>query len=195
MKSFSLPRQRGIALPIMLIMLAVMLVSGVYLLRSSNSSTMLASNLAYDTALTRAVDLGMLTSFQWLSDTGKFNKPLLDNNNPVTGYVSNYNPAQAVSSTAFWAGSRVVNDGANNIEVVIHRMCANIGPYNIALNTCMLTAHNNSATVAKPASGTSLSSDGVKLAPMPEIHYIVTARIFGARGGNVVSQTVVMIGA
>ena len=43
--------------------------------------------------------------------------------------------------------------------------------------------------------GDSLASDSSQLATMPQIHYVVTARIFGARGGNVVNQAVVMIGA
>jgi uncharacterized protein YpmB len=52
--------QRGIALPIMLIMLAVMMVSSIYLLKSSTSTTLTTSNLAYEAALTKAADLACI---------------------------------------------------------------------------------------------------------------------------------------
>ena len=58
MNSTSL-RQRGLALPIMLIMLAVMLVSAAYLLRASNSGTLASANLAYETTLSKEADLGL----------------------------------------------------------------------------------------------------------------------------------------
>eukprot|EP01034_Spumella_vulgaris_P034562 gene34562-42632_t len=46
----------------MLIMLAVMMLSSIYLLRSTNSTTMTTSNLAYDSALAKAARPGHLTA-------------------------------------------------------------------------------------------------------------------------------------
>ena len=45
---------RGVALPVMMIMLTVMLISSIYLLKSSLSSTLLTSRLAYDAQLAKA---------------------------------------------------------------------------------------------------------------------------------------------
>jgi hypothetical protein len=56
-------KARGVALPVMLIMLAVMLIGSLYLLRSSTSSTLAATNLAYDSSLSRAADGGLMTGF------------------------------------------------------------------------------------------------------------------------------------
>ena len=57
-------RQAGLALPIMLIMLAVMLVSSIYLLKASTSTTLTTANLAYDSALGKEADLGVHKAFE-----------------------------------------------------------------------------------------------------------------------------------
>ena len=191
-------RQRGVALPVMLIMLAVMLVSSAYLLKASTTTTLMTSNLAYDASLSKAVDLGLLTGFQWLRSTAAANKGLLQVNSPDNAYVATFDTTQTVASAGFWIGSKTIDDVANSgnrIEYVIHRMCALNGAYDLAANSCMQTAPNTATVNNTVALGDSLASDSFNLAGAPQVHYIVTARIFGVRGGNVVNQTVVMIGA
>jgi Tfp pilus assembly protein PilX len=156
-------RQRGVALPVMLIMLAVMMLSSIYLLRSTNSSTMTTSNLAYDSSLAKAADLGLHTAFQFLATQPK---------------------------------STLVDDSAHNrIQYVIHRMCMLPGAYNSTApaNNCTLAAAKQKVA-SQTGLGLSLSSDRSEYATMPELHYVITARIYGPRGGNVVTQSVVMMG-
>lgn len=190
--------QRGIALPVTLIILAVMLISSIYLLKSSTSTTLTTSNLAYDAALSKASELGMQTAFAWLSGmaTSK-DKAVLTADVPAQGYVATLNPTLTVSSAAFWTGKAVITDSNNNrIEYVIHRMCTFAGLYNQVVptvNSCMLTSARQ-AVAAPVALGTSLASDAQALNGLPQLHYVITARIFGARGGNVVTQSVVMMG-
>jgi hypothetical protein len=195
----SLRRQDGVALPVMMIILVVMLVSSVYLLKASNSSTMTTSNLAYESSLAKAADLGVLTGFQWLATTAKTNKILLDGDVTAKGYLATYNTAQGPNNSGFWTGSVTVTDTAGNtIEYVIHRMCSLVGPYAQTIptvNTCVLTTDNQTSMGNQIAVGDSLASDSVEFVDVPQIHYVVTARIFGPRGGNVVTQAVVMIGA
>ena len=192
--------QRGVALPVMLIMLTVMLISSIYLLKASTSTTLMTSNLAYDSSLSKAVDFGLLKGFQWLSTTAAANKALLDDDSADNAYVANFVPTQKVSDDDFWVGSKklIQGEGAHQVEIeyVIHRMCAfkNLA-YDKAPNSCMQTAPNTSTLNNVVALGDSLASDSTPLAGAPQIHYIVTARIFGVRGGNVVNQAVVMIGA
>ncbi len=191
--------QRGLALPIMLIMLAVMLVSSAYLLKASTSSTSTTSNLAYEAALAKAADFGLLSGFQWLSTTAGVNKALLNADSPANGYVATLNTALAVNSAAFWVGSvSLIDSAGNRIEYVIHRMCALNGSYDLIgppANTCMQTSANTSTVNNTVALGASLASDAVQLAGVPQIHYVLTARIYGTRGGNVINQAVVLIGA
>ena len=102
--------QQGIALPVMLIMLLVMLVSSIYLLRSSNSTTLTATNLAQDSALARAADLGLHTGFRWLSETAQTGKARLNRHVPEQGYRANLDTTLTVRSSEFWDGSRELVD-------------------------------------------------------------------------------------
>lgn len=189
-------RQRGIALPVMLIMLLVMLVSSIYLLKSMNSTTLTTSNLAYDASQSRAADLGLHTGFDWLSATAAGNKALLDANSPDHGYLASLDTTQDPRSAAFWVGAQTVADSdGNQVEYVVHRICALPGPYDAPGNACVQTAANTASLGNVVALGDSLASDAPAFASAPQVHYVITARLTGPRGGNVVNQLVVLIGA
>lgn len=191
-----LQRQRGVALPVMLIILAVMLVATIFLLKASNSTTMAASNLAYDSAQGRAVDLGLHTGFQWLSDTARANRAALNDDSTANGYLASLDTTLTLRDGDFWAGARTVTDGAGNqIQYVVHRLCKIPGAYDAPGNACVQTAANTSTAGNTVALGDSLAADAPAFASTPQVHYLVTARLSGARGGNVVNQLVVLIGA
>lgn len=192
----SLYRQQGIALPVMLIMLLVLLVSSIYLLRSSNSTTLTASNLAYDASLARAADFGLHTGFRWLSETARDNKVRLDGHVPAEGYRATLDTTQTVRSSGFWDGAKAVDDGKGNVvRYVIHRMCRLDLAYSHKDNACVQTATNTSTLGNTVRLGDSLASDSPVYAGVPQLHYVITARIDGPRGGNVITQMVVLIGA
>jgi Tfp pilus assembly protein PilX len=196
MMKLSPSRQRGIALPVMMIILLVMLVSSVYLFKASNSTTMTTANLAYDASLSKAADLGLHAGYQWLMNTAAVNKGLLNANSPANGYLANLDVTLNTSAPTFWNGSVTVTDGAQNrIEYVVHRLCAQTVAYDDPTNSCVQTAANNFTLGSSVGVGTSLASDSQVYAGTPQLHYVITARIFGPRGGNVVNQMVVLIGA
>lgn len=185
--------QAGVALPVMLIMLVVMMISGIYLLRSSTSTTMSTSNLAYESALSKAADRGINDAFIWLTSTK--DRGSLAADIPARGYVASMavGPAQGVSNPAFWAGSAKLNDTAGNtIEYVIHRLCPQKGPSGTS-NKCATSAPLKDAK-APTRLGDSVIVPTARLRDGPSLHYVITARIFGARGGNVVNQAEVMMG-
>jgi hypothetical protein len=192
-------RQRGVALPVMLIMMLVMLVTSIYLLRSSNTTTLAASNLAYDATLSRAVDLGLHTGFQWLRETAIAKRSDLDADNAGKGYVASMeDTALNPRDSAFWKGSVELEDAdGNKIKYVIHRLCKAAGPFNNPKpkNSCVQTAANTVKLGTTVAIGESLASDAPAYASSPQLHYVITARLDGARGGNVINQMVVLIGA
>ena len=185
-------RQRGIALPVMLIMLTVMMVSSIYLLRSSTSSTLTASNLAYDSALAKASDAGLHQAFGYLRGAPK---PSLLVNQSAFGYVATLPVQWTVSSAGFWTGAVTMppDSAGNQVQYVIHRMCNLTGPYDVPANRCQTTAPRPDAPGPR-ALGETLKIDASKLASAAQIHYLVTARVFGPRGGNVVTQAVVLKG-
>ena len=53
----TLLRQRGIALPVMLLIMLMMLMTSVFLLKSINSTTLMSGNVAYESALGKAADV------------------------------------------------------------------------------------------------------------------------------------------
>lgn len=189
-----MPRQRGIALPVMLIMLLILLVSSIYLLRSSNSTTLTAANLAYDAQLARATDFGLHTGFQWLSQTATANRAALNGNVAAQGYRASMNTRLSVRSSEFWDGSREVNDGkGNTIRYVIHRMCTVPAPTNAPNNYCVRTTANTAELGNTVRIGDSMKTDGVLYNGVPQTHFVITARIDGPRGGNVITQMVVLM--
>ncbi|MGG7606707.1 hypothetical protein [Massilia sp. BKSP1R2A-1] len=187
-------RQLGIALPVMLIMLLILLVSSIYLLRSSNSTTLTAANLAYDAQLARANDFGLHAGFNWLSQTATLNRAALNSNIGAQGYRATMNTRLSVRSTEFWDGSRSVADGrGNTIRYVIHRMCTMAEPTNAPNNYCVRTTANPAALGNAVGVGNSMKTDGALFDGVPQTHFVITARIDGPRGGNVITQMVVLI--
>jgi Tfp pilus assembly protein PilX len=188
-------RQRGIALPAMMIVLVIMLISGAYLLKSSNSTTMTTANLAYQSVLNRANDRALMEGSEWLASTWSSNRVALDSDSPTNGYVATLDTTQNVHTANFWNGKKTFTDDQGNvIEYVIHRLCSQALAYNEPTNQCMQTTPNTVSLGSTVALGASLSSNALQLAGNPQLHYIITARINGLRGGNVISQLAVLIG-
>ena len=185
--------QGGLALPVMLIILMVMLISSIYLLKSSNSTTLTASNLAYDSAQSRAVDAGLHAGFRWLSQTASANKALLNEDSANNGYLATLDTTQTARSDGFWNGKKTVVHEGQSIEYVVHRLCLLTGAYDAVGNACVQTADPN-AGGTHVGVGDSLAADSPQFAETPKVHYVVTARLSGTRGGNVVNQMVVLIG-
>jgi hypothetical protein len=197
MRSLSHSRQRGIALPVILIMLTVMMISSIYLLRSSTSGALATSNLAYEAQLTKAADAGLHAGFTYLRDV--VNKNVLLVNQSDAGYVATMPQNWTVANANFWLGSVKLapnpDDGADGVEVeyVIHRLCNLVGDYDVKPNKCQTSAPRPDAPGPRKL-GETLKIDPSDLAVAAQIHYVVTARVFGPRGGNVVTQAVVMKG-
>jgi hypothetical protein len=193
-------RQRGIALPVMLIILAVLLVGSIYLLRNTHSSTIITGNLAYDATLSRQADRGLHLGFDWLRSTSAANKAALNVSNPAQGYVARLDTTQTprdAEGAGFWAGSTIITDTANKTrtEYVIHRLCALEGPYDGSTNHCVQTTTNTGKLGNKVPFGQSTASDTSDYAGSPLLHYVITARISGPRGTSVTNQLIVQIGA
>ncbi|MEO7497692.1 MAG: hypothetical protein ABIV04_22360 [Massilia sp.] len=189
-------RQRGVALPVMLIILMVMVMGSVYLFKASNSSTLTSANMAYDAALAKDAELGLLSGYQWLFNTAKTSKGSLVADDANNGYRATLDSTITSASGAFWSGSKTIDGSAGNrIEYVVHRMCSSAGGTDAVGNYCVLTSPNTSILGTSAGTGTSLASDAPAFNGSVLVHYVVTARIAGPRGGNVVTQLVVLIGA
>jgi hypothetical protein len=188
-------RAAGLALPVVLIILAVMLVSSIYLMKSIHSTTLTTGNLAYDATLSQSVDLGLHTGFDWLKATAATSKTTLDTDSAANGYVALLDTTQTPRDDEFWEGSKTIAapDGSGNIEYVIHRLCLARKPAGDAKNQCVQTAANTALLGTAVGLGTSLASDSPSYAGSPQVHYVITARLRGAKGASVTNQMIVLI--
>ena len=189
-------REHGVALPVVLIILAVMLVSSIYLMKSIHSTTLATGNLAYDATLSESVDLGLHKGFEWLRTTAATNKTALYVNSKADGYVALLDTSQTPRDSAFWTGSALVDSPTGgSIEYVIHRLCSAPLPYGDPKNNCVQTAARTGALGTPVAVGTSLSVSSPVYAGAPQVHYVITARLRGPKGASVTNQMIVLIGA
>lgn len=195
-------RQRGVVLFIALIALLVMSLAAVALIRSVDTNTIIAGNLALRQSALTSSDRGAETAMDWLEEKALANLADLDADNSAEGYYATYFPTvdangDGVTDDAddrLFAKSLVDNNGAldtaddgqgNKIEYIIQRMCLNSAPpANDATNKCML---------GEPELGT--SSKGVKdateagaiVSASQSPVYRVTVKVTGPK--NTVSYT------
>jgi hypothetical protein len=200
LRSSVLRRERGVALPVMLIILAVLLVGSIYLLRNTHSTTLTTGNLAYDATLSKQADLGLHTGFEWLRSTAAANKPALNKPDTAAGYVAHLDTTQDArdaGQSGFWAGSKTMPgpQAGTQIEYVIHRLCAADGGYDEKNNQCVQSSSHKGDDGGGVAFGESSAIDTPDYVGLPMLHYVITARISGPRGASVTNQMIVLIGA
>lgn len=195
-------RQRGVVLFVALIALLVMSLAAVALIRSVDTNTMIAGNLALRQSALTSSDRGAETAMNWLEEKALANLADLDADNSAEGYYATYFPTvdangDGVTDDAddrLFAKSLVDNNGqldtaddgqGNKIEYIVQRMCLNPAPpANDATNKCML---------GEPELGT--SSKGVKdateagaiVSASQSPVYRVTVKVTGPK--NTVSYT------
>jgi Tfp pilus assembly protein PilX len=143
--------QRGVVLFFALITLVVMSLAAVALIRSVDTTTLIAGNLAFKQAATVSADTGVERAIDWMNQTQAANdtKNVLNdlthsfnNNSPAQGYYSGLSTAVNLTSDATWidASSQLVGTDAsgNTIRFIIQRMC---GDANVALQdtTCLFS--------------------------------------------------------
>lgn len=135
--AFKLRKQQGAALFIALVALATMAVAGIALVRSMDTSTLLAGNLTYRQATVQAAELGIEDAISYL--VGKKTYQALDNFEDVTNGRIRY-ISQALSVDSFgipdvnWDSEvfqlqnpLLLNTNAYQVSYVIDRLCRDRG--------------------------------------------------------------------
>jgi type IV pilus assembly protein PilX len=200
-------KQRGVVLFIALIALVVMSLAAVALIRSVDTNTLIAGNLAFKQSATISADSGLESAITWLDTTNLTNPTTLEANSTANAALGYYPTSACLPLTdpncplwpATWGNSNSAKatgvgiDGTgtdasgNTIRYIIQRMCSP-GTVAAALDKCLFGA---------PIAGT--GSQGVKSAtqagaitttgdsPM----YRVTARVTGPQNTVSYIQTFV----
>ncbi|MBM3392566.1 MAG: hypothetical protein FJY34_11445 [Betaproteobacteria bacterium] len=173
--------QRGVALPIALIVLAAMVLAAVTLVRSVDTATLVAGNLTFKQRATHAGDEGVRQAFLWLRGIAIANPVALNNTNAGNGYYSTqhaddpgWNPA------ANWPAGVVtlpMDAGGNTVSYIIHRLCTLPGmAYNAPNQQCATYTGTSGSS-----SGGSQSVDAPEFTGVVYVYYRVTARVDGPR--------------
>jgi len=144
-------KQRGVVLFFALIAMLAIMLAAVALVRSVDTSTIIAGNLAFKQAATTSGDAGTEAAIAWLSTveaansgTNVLNNPAhpFNSDNAAAGYYSNINPLLSLTASS---GTRIQWDNTdsvlvlpdpdssgNSVRYVIQRVCRNA---NVAIQT------------------------------------------------------------
>ena len=133
-------KQRGVVLFFTLIALLAMSLAAVALIRSVDTSTLIAGNLAFKQSATSSGDAGIEAAIAWLATVQTANSGLNVLNDPAhpfnvtnlavnPGYHSNADPTLNLTADATWDDVNNVLVGTdvsgNTIRYIIQRMCRN----------------------------------------------------------------------
>ncbi len=186
--------QRGVVLFIALIILVAMSLAGIALMRSVDTSNLIAGNLAFKQGATVAGDWGLEKARSWLATTAAADATLLNGNQPAgaggAGYWANWNgnggaidymgndPAVADLNWANDAVSVGTDAAGNQVSYVIHRLCVATGDPSSAPTGCVKsTLGGGNETSSKGG----VSYTGLTLTQSSSAYYRVTSRIIGPR--------------
>ena len=113
-------RARGAVLFIALIVLVAMTLAGIAIMRSVDTATLIAGNLAFKQGTVQSSDNGIEVAYQWLLA----NRTTLSNSNAGQGYNSGV-ASPIWTNPATWAGAVTVGTdvAGNTISYLINRMC------------------------------------------------------------------------
>ena len=149
MQHAPMPGQRGLVLFFALIALVVMSLAAVALVRSVDTSTLIANNMSYKQSGTTAADAAGDIAMIWIDNTIKStnldfnNNPLhpLNNDIPAAGYYSNSLSKKDPLTNFQWDNTDSQDLGAdgigNNMRIIIQRMCTIANTTPVAPNTCL----------------------------------------------------------
>jgi Tfp pilus assembly protein PilX len=127
-------KQRGVVLFLALIALVALSLAAVALIRSVDTSTLIAGNIAFKQSATTSADAGVESAIAWLTGVQSANSSInvLTNathpfniTNAANGYYSNANSIDLFAD-ATWSISTipaVTDSSGNTVSYIIERMC------------------------------------------------------------------------
>jgi len=195
----SLPRaprsERGTVLIIALIVLVAMTLAGIATMRSVDTATLMAGNIAFRQSAVNAADQGLQAGFTWMS--ANMTSANLNSDIAGVGYFSNAATEEPKwFDPVVWADAAKLNGGApdaagNRVWFKVERMCpqkdcaANSICTNGAANTCGSTP--DPGLLSREGQDHFRQTSNIFTKP-PAIHYRVTAKAEGPRGSVSIVQ-------
>lgn len=198
-------RQGGLALLVSLIVLVAMSLAGIALVRSVDTATMIAGNLAFRQGATTSGDAGIETARTWLLANGAS----LENDSSSNGYYATSQDNLDLTGNATrtntdddvdWTGAGVgastpkclATDAAGNtVCYIIHRLCNAAGALNSATCSTQQTEKGGSSLGSTRPMGTYQERSWTEVATLA--YYRVTVRVAGPRNNVSYIQAFLLI--
>lgn len=187
-------RQRGVVLMITLIVLVAMTLAAIALVRSSDTTNLIAGNLAFQQAATNSGDQGTEAAIVWLEQNNSGTYLHADHNTSgdQLGYSSiRQDPVPGQTWENFWNAvlsnqsiSLAPDAAGNTVSYVIQRMCQLSGAPTSGAGCAVSSA---TATTV----GNSEDAGTVVLQYSSQVFYRITSRIVGPRNTVSFVQTIV----
>jgi type IV pilus assembly protein PilX len=201
--------QAGMVMIVALIILVAMTLGGLALMRSMDTSNLIAGNMAFQQAATHSADAGVEAAIAWLETTNIAAARNLDSSVPAAGYAASTNNVAAnQTGETFWNSLSafgvcflpvingacsvtpgVANTAGNKIGFMIQRLCNGAGT--TTGNGCSISpgaaAPSDNSGESLEAGGEILSQTGVNSA----VYYRITVRVSGPRNTVSFVQAVV----
>lgn len=200
--------QKGVVLFIALIVLVAMTIAGIALVRSVDTTNLVAGNLAFKQGATLAADGGTEAAINWLTP---LNGTLtLYTSDAAHGYYATsqetLDPTNSRASAAVpavdWDGNNCsgmefsvcvkaapsITMGDNTVSYIINRLCQAEEDPNSTDNTC---ATYQSANSTSPKRGELKYGDDKRFEPLPGPYYRIVARVKGPRNTISFVETII----
>jgi Tfp pilus assembly protein PilX len=189
-------RQSGVVLIIALVVLVAMTLAAVALVRSVDTSNIIAGNLSFQQAATHSADTGIEAAITWLAANN--GGTTLDSDESTNGYAANgsdpaLSPAAGTSWDSFWPSqsARVhklnptdADSAGNFVEYIIDRLCRNSGAKTAG-------ASCSASPAVQVATGNAEEAGEIQLNAPSVVYYRITVRVSGPRNTVSYVQTVV----
>lgn len=198
-------KQRGVALMVALIVLVALTLAGLSLMRSMDTTGLIAGNLAFRQAATQAGDMGAEAAIRWLEANiattttcpDGSTQPTLECDNPSNGYfAAQSSPGPGQSWDDFWRASLETNavslaqdpTTGNTTTYIIHRLCNSSGaPNSTPSPGCAFSQAQDASQ------GNSMTAGFVIPNVASQVYYRITTRIAGPRNTTSFVQTIIAL--
>jgi type IV pilus assembly protein PilX len=183
-------RQAGLVLVIALIVLVAMTLVAIGTMRSVDTGTVVAGNLAFKQSTLNGTDAPLEDAYRWLATNAGGSSLYTDKN--ANGYFSAVGVEVDWTDDSNWIAGNVVctkgcasDANGNTAYYIIHRMCQTPGQPPGGTNVCATVSSGSSVE------GNSEGFQAGQFQPPPSVYYRITARVVGPRNSVSVVQTFV----
>lgn len=184
MRARILAAQRGAVMLVALIVVVLLLITGIAVMRTVDTTAIIAGNLAFQQAATHSADTGVETAMAWLQTNSE--STVLYTDDQDNGYSANGNdpsrsPATGQSWDEYWnqaltsrARTLAADSAGNTVSYVIDRLCRFAGAPGAGASCSTVPDSTGASGNAEAAGRLQITSPSL-------IYYRITVRVEGPR--------------